>query len=326
MKEALFYEKLDNNKVKCKLCPHNCIIKEGNLGICRVRENNDGTLYTINYNKLTSYNIDPIEKKPLYHYYPGSNIFSIGSFGCNLKCSFCQNHSIAHEKPRSRDVTSEELVNLVSLKNETIGLCYTYNEPSIWYEYVLDCAKRGKKMGLKNVLVTNGYIKEKPLEMLLDYIDALNIDLKSFSENYYNDICSGDLESVLNTINLANKKAIVEISTLLIEDLNTSKEEIKRLAEWIASIDEDIPLHLNRYYPAYKMKLPPTSIEKINEARDLAKKYLNYVYIGNVMGVDNDTYCPNCNTKIVSRDSSFKVINIKDNKCENCGKEINIKY
>lgn len=281
MKEAAYYKKLKNNLVFCQLCPHNCKIEEGDTGQCRVRKNIDGTLYSLNYGQISSYGYDQVEKKPLYHFNPGKIIFSIGSYGCNLSCDFCQNWQISHENPRTIEVKDEEIIDLAKSR-DSIGIAYTYNEPSIWYEYLLHLSKIAKQEGLYNVLVTNGYINPKPLEELLPYIDAMNIDLKSMSEDFYNNLCDGRMKAVLNTIKRASKSVHVEVTTLIIDEVNSSPEEIEVLAKTIAYIDKDIPLHLSRYFPAYKMDLPPTKIETVIQARNIAKKHLNSVYMGNI--------------------------------------------
>lgn len=325
MKEAMYYKKGNNKEVYCVLCPHYCKIKDGNKGRCRARKNIDGTLYTLNYGKVTSYAYDPIEKKPLYHFYPGSYIFSIGSFGCNLACEFCQNWEIVYEQSLVIDVSDEEIITLAK-SNDSIGIAFTYNEPSIWYEYVLDISKKTKELGLKNVLVTNGYINQEPLEEILPYIDAMNIDLKSFNDFYYRHYCKGTLEPVLRTIEIAAKKTHVEITTLLAGSENSSSEEIENLAKRIAEINKSIPLHFSRYFPAYKMKIPPTKLEILVEAQKIARKYLDYVYIGNVWGIDNNTYCPKCHEKLVDRTLRKKVMSVENGKCSKCQYKINLIY
>lgn len=281
MKEALYYRKIKDNYVHCNLCPHYCRIKDGELGICNARQNIDGSLYTLNYGKITSYGYDKIEKKPLFYFHPGSEIFSIGTFGCNLTCDYCQNWRIAHKKPAYIEVSDEEMIKLAKAKG-SIGVAFTYNEPSIWYEYILHLSKLTREEGLVNVLVTNGYINPKPLAELLPYIDAMNIDLKSISEEFYNNICGGQLAPVLKTIEMASKSVHLEVSTLLVGGKNTNLKEIELLAKTISEIDSNIPLHLNRYFPAYKMDLPATELEIIFKARDISKKYLKYVYTGNI--------------------------------------------
>jgi len=323
--EAKYYEKLNDNKARCNLCPHGCTIGDGEVGVCKVRKNSKGTLISLNYGKITSYAYDPIEKKPLFHFYPGSRIFSIGSFGCNFKCDFCQNWEIAQRRSWTTDLEDEDII-LLGKSLGSIGIAYTYNEPVISYEHVYHVCKMARDNGLKNVLVTNGYINPEPLMELLPYIDAMNIDLKSFNDDFYKKICKGRLEPVKRTIEIAAKHTHVEITNLIIEGLNSSEEEIEELALWVSSVDKSIPLHFTKYFPSYKMDLPETSYDVLLRAKNIAKKYLYYVYIGNVMGIDNNTYCPKCSNELVNRDIKGKVIGIKDNRCINCGTEIEIIY
>ena len=321
----MYYKKLDKDYVSCRLRPHYCTIEDGGIGKCRVRKNENGILYTLNYAKISGCGYDDIEKKPLYHFYPGSTIFSIGSFGCNLACDFCQNYKTVYDSSYSQDIEEEDLMELAQ-KNDSIGIAFTYNEPTICYEYMLNIAKKTKEKGLKNVMVTNGYINEEPLKELLPFIDAMNIDLKSMENSFYKDICKGSLEPVLKTIELASKHTHVEVTTLLIEGANSNLEEIEELGKKLASIDKKIPLHVSRYFPAYKMDLPATSIEILLKAKDILKKYLDYVYIGNVFGMDTNTYCPSCGKKIIDRNIEKRIIGIEDGKCSNCNEKINIVY
>jgi len=281
--KAMFYEKI-GDKVHCCLCPHNCLIESGKLGKCNVRINDNGELFTENYGEITSLALDPIEKKPLNYFKPSTYILSAGTFGCNFKCDFCQNYSISQFKADSRFISKEDLVNTVLAAENSIGIAFTYNEPTIWYEYVYDCSKllKEKDESKSVVLVTNGFINEEPLKKLLPYIDAMNIDLKSFNDNFYKNICDGRLKPVLKTIETAAKNCHVEITTLLVSGENDSAEEVEKIAKYIASIDKDIPLHLSRYFPNYKYKNPPTDIDFILKAEKIAKKYLNRVNIGNV--------------------------------------------
>ncbi len=325
MKEAMYYKKGENKEVYCVLCPHYCKISDGNIGRCRVRKNIDGTLYTFNYGKVTSYSYDPIEKKPLYHFYPGSNIFSVGSFGCNFICEFCQNWEIVYNEHLIMDISEDDIIQLSKAK-DSIGIAFTYNEPSIWFEYVLDISKKIKEEGLKNVMITNGYINEEPLRELLPYIDAMNIDLKSIEDSFYKSVCKGSIEPVIRTIEIASKETHVEVTTMLIEGENTSLDEIRRLAERISKIDPSIPLHLSRYFPAYKMKLPSTNIETLIQAKNIAKEYLDYVYIGNVWGIDNNSYCPKCHNKLIDRYPSREIVGIENGKCKKCQYTVNFKY
>ena len=228
MMEAMYYEKKSGNIVQCNLCPHKCTINNGDLGVCRVRKNIEGTLTSLNYGKITSCAYDPIEKKPLYHFYPGSNILSIGSFGCNFKCDFCQNWEIAHRKPWLTEMEDEDII-LMAKSRGSIGIAYTYNEPIVSYEYVYHMCKLTKEHGLKNVLITNGYINPEPLQKLLPSIDAMNMDLKSIKEDYYKKYCKGRLEPVMKTIRMASKYTHVEITNLIVEGLNSTEEEIEEL-------------------------------------------------------------------------------------------------
>lgn len=324
-KEALFYEK-KTDKVNCKLCPHNCMIPVAAKGKCNVRVNKEGRLYAINYGEITSISQDPIEKKPLYHFKPGSNILSIGSFGCNFKCEFCQNHLISQGRARSEYISPEKLVEICSSLKDNIGVAFTYNEPSIWYEYVYNSSKLLKETlkDIKIVLVTNGYIKEEPLKMLLPYVDAMNIDLKAFNDEFYKDVCGGSITPVLDTIKMSSKQCHVELTTLLVNGENDSNGEIEKIAGFIASLDKNIPLHLSRYFPNYKMHSPATKVEVMIKDREIAKKYLNYVYIGNVSGMDNSTYCPKCGNNLIQRKDYDIHINTNFGTCAKCGYKTNI--
>ena len=324
-KEALFYE-VQGDKISCKLCPHSCLIKANEHGKCKVRTHRGGKLYTINYGEMTSAARDPIEKKPLYHFKPGSNILSVGSFGCNFTCGFCQNHSISQGRARSEYIPPEKLVEMCKGLEDNIGMAFTYNEPSIWYEYIYNASKLLKE-ALKDiniVLVTNGYIKEEPLKRLLPYVDAMNIDLKALTNKYYKDICGGSVTPVMDTIKMAWKECHVELTTLLVSGENDSSEEISQIAGFIASLNKEIPLHLSRYFPNYKMENPATKVEVMFEDRDRAKKYLNYVYLGNVAGTDNSTYCPKCSYKLIERDGYHVQVSISDSICPKCGYRINV--
>ncbi|MGV8980858.1 AmmeMemoRadiSam system radical SAM enzyme [Clostridium sp.] len=324
-KQALFYENR-GDKVSCKLCPHNCLIAAGEHGKCNVRVNRGGILYTINYGEITSMAQDPIEKKPLYHFKPGGNILSVGSFGCNFSCGFCQNHSISQGRANSEYIPPEKLVELCKSIEGNIGIAFTYNEPSIWYEYVYNTSKLLKESlkEVSTVLVTNGYIKEEPLRKLIPYVDAMNIDLKAYNNKYYRDICGGSVKPVMDTIRVASKECHVEVTTLLVNGENDSALEIGEIASFIASINKDIPLHLSRYFPNYKMKNPATELEVMYEDTEIAKKHLNYVYMGNVAGIDNSTYCPKCGYKVIERDGNHIHVNTSDSICPKCGNKINL--
>jgi pyruvate formate lyase activating enzyme len=282
-RDAMFYEKL-GDKVHCFLCPHNCIIESGKFGKCKVRTNDRGSLYTINYGEVTSMALDPIEKKPLHYFKPSTHILSVGSFGCNFTCGFCQNHRISQEKASSEFISKEKLVELILSLENNIGVAFTYNEPSIWYEYIYEVAELIKKTDDKAsvILITNGFISEEPLKEILPYVDAMNIDLKSYNNYYYNKICGGSLNPVLKTIDIAAKNCHVEITTLLVSGENDSIEEVENLAKFLSEIDKNIPLHLSRYFPMYKMNNPKTDIKTMVRAEEIAKRYLNYVTLGNI--------------------------------------------
>jgi pyruvate formate lyase activating enzyme len=320
-----FYDEY-KNKIRCKVCPHNCIIDEGKFGICRVRTLKANKPIAVNYGEVTSMAVDPIEKKPLYHFKPSKDIVSIGSFGCNMTCSFCQNYEISQGKPQTQYLSIEKLKGVIKSVENNVGVAFTYNEPFMWYEYMYDAAKSIKENNPETsiVVVTNGYINEEPLIKLLPYVDAMNIDLKGYTNRYYNNICGAKLEPVLETIKKCNEHCHIEITTLLVSEENDSLEEARQIAEFIAGVNENIPLHLSRYFPRYKMENEATRIEKITEAKDEAKKYLKHVYVGNVQGVDNNTYCPKCKELIIERNGYTTKVLIKSDKCEKCGEKINI--
>lgn len=281
--EASFYEKF-KDKVHCFLCPHNCIIEDGCFGKCDVRIHEGGKLFTVNYGEVTAGVLDPIEKKPLHYFKPHSYIFSVGSFGCNFTCDFCQNYTIAQFRAKSEFMSKNNLIDTAVNLNNNIGIAFTYNEPTIWYEYVYDCARlvKEKKPYLKVVLVTNGYIKEEPLDKLLPYVDAMNIDLKSFNESYYKNLCGGSLKPILKTIKKAAEVCHVEITTLLVSGKNDNLKEVEDISKFLSSIDNNIPLHLSRYFPRYKLKNPPTDINFMKKAEAVGRKYLNRVILGNI--------------------------------------------
>jgi pyruvate formate lyase activating enzyme len=272
--------------IECDLCFHRCKLEEGQTGFCRGRKNVDGKVIPLNYGRVTSIALDPIEKKPLSYFHPGSMILSLGGFGCNLRCPFCQNYSIsmASEKVFTRQLSVGDAVELAKSlrKDGNIGLAYTYNEPLINVEYVLDCSKEIRNSGMVNVLVTNGIIEEQPLTKLLPYIDAYNIDLKGFSQTFYDKI-SGDFESVKRTIMITSKVAHVEVTFLAIEGENDSDEEMEQMAKWLADIDPDLPFHINRFFPSYLWKDKSiTSKETLVRLKSIAQKHLNRVTLGNI--------------------------------------------
>jgi pyruvate formate lyase activating enzyme len=329
MKEALFYELVNQEKgvIKCLLCPKECLVKKDQVGFCRARKNINNKLYSLIYSKISSYGMDPIEKKPLYHFYPGIMVLSMGTIGCNFSCDFCQNWAIS--QANIKDVSVEELspekAVQLALQNNSPAIAYTYSEPLIWYEYVLDTARLAKKNNLKNILVTNGFINYEPLLKILPFIDALNIDLKSFRNSFYQKYCQGKLSPVLRTIELSKEYCHIEITNLIIPGLNDSEEEIKEMVDWISSLNEEIPLHFSRYFPCYKMNISATPISTLYKARDIAQKKLKYVYIGNIWDEEaNATYCSNCKTLLIKR-TGYNIINLgldEDGKCKHCGEKV----
>jgi pyruvate formate lyase activating enzyme len=323
MKKADFFKKLENFKVQCLLCPHFCIIDNLKSGICKVRKNIDGDLFSINYGKIAAFNIDPIEKKPLYHFYPSKEVFSIGSFGCNLSCKFCQNYDISQNILELKECKKEKILDRFIDSNLDL-IAYTYSEPIIWYEFVLDLAKEIKKIKKKNILITNGFINPDPFIKLLPYIDALNIDLKGASEEFYKNFTNSKLSNVIETIKIAhNNNKIVEITNLVITDENDQDEMIDKLIDIVANISIDIPLHFSRYFPNFKLNNPPTSIEKLLNIYKKAKKKLNHVYLGNMKtDIEANTYCPNCKKLLITRDYYNTKSFLKDNHCIYCNQKI----
>jgi len=328
--EASFYKKAENFSVYCELCPHNCHLKSGESGKCKVRENKNGILIANNYGRISARNLDPIEKKPLYHFFPGSKIFSIGSIGCNFSCSFCQNHDISQSSINkintqciSPEVVAEKAANLLS----NTGIAYTYNEPTVFFEFMYDTAILAKEKGLKNVVVSNGFINSEPLEKLIDVIDCFNIDLKSFSADFYHKISGGKIDPILKNlkkISLSGKH--LEITHLLITGLNDQVVEFQKLIDWISiELGQETILHISRYFPKFKYDSPPTPENKLIEFYEVAKHKLNYTYLGNInLPMGTDTNCPNCGKMVIKRQGySVNVdgLNIKGD-CKNCGYKI----
>lgn len=329
-REASFYEVIDkaSGKVRCLLCPKQCVLAPEKRGFCRARVNVGGRLVATTYGECTSIAIDPVEKKPLYHFYPGHTVLSVGAAGCNLACKFCQNWTIAQEECRGEPVTPDMLVEAALDRpawERCVGIAYTYSEPVVWYEFVYDTARVAREAGLKNVLVTNGEISPDPLRELLSYLDALNIDVKSFTESFYQKVCAGSLEPVLRSAELAKAEgAHVEITNLLIPTLNDSDDEIQALTDWVAErLGPKTPVHFSRYFPQYKMNLPPTPVKTLERAAKIARQKLHYVYIGNVRLDGNDTLCPECGATVIKRVGfSARAVNLSDGLCTVCGARI----
>ena len=293
MHEALLYEKLDKKKVRCNACNHRCVIAQGKRGICGVRENQDGTLYSLVYGKIIAEHIDPIEKKPLYHFMPGTFSLSIATVGCNFRCLHCQNADISQiskERPEDVEILGENLspekIVKHALDNKCPSISYTYTEPTIFVEFALDCMRLAKEEGLRNVWVSNGYMTKETLDLIGEYLDAANIDLKAFTEEFYQEVCGAKLKPVLeNLIEIKKRRIWLEVTTLIIPGKNDSEKELKQIAEFIKKeLGDDTPWHVSRFFPYYKMNdVPPTPIEKIYQAVEIGKKAgLKYVYPGNV--------------------------------------------
>jgi pyruvate formate lyase activating enzyme len=331
MKEAMFYEKLDDKKVRCFLCAHHCLIREGKRGICYVRKNIDGILYTLVYGRVVSMNIDPIEKKPLFHFLPGSTSFSIASVGCNFRCEHCQNYEIS-QYPKEHEgeilgqhVTPEVIVEAAE-KNGCKSISYTYTEPTIFFEFVYDCARLAREKGLKNVFVSNGYTTSEATKVIAPYLDGNNIDLKG-NNDFYNKICGAKLDPVKETIKLMKELGVwVEVTTLIIPDYNDSEEDIRDIAGFIKSVDPFIPWHVTQFYPTHQLTdKPRTPVKTLRKARDIGfETGLKYVYEGNVPGEGGEnTYCHNCKKLLIKR-FGFSIIEnrLRDGKCSECGADI----
>lgn len=318
---------MEDGKVSCFLCSHYCLISNGKFGICNVRENRGGILYTHTYGKPIAQNIDPIEKKPLYHFLPGSSSFSIAAIGCNFQCGFCQNWQISQAKEANalglypEEVNPEDVVNQAK-RNGSKSISYTYTEPTIFFEYAYEISQLAKKEGLFNVFVTNGYMTEEMIQAIHPYLDAANVDLKSFNDDYYKKVCRGRLAPVLKNIELMKRLNIwIEVTTLVLPGQNDSEEELRKIASFLAGIDKSIPWHISRFYPQYKMdELEATPMERLNQAYDIGKNAgLHYVYLGNV-GEGNNTYCYECGSLLIERFGySIETYRIKENHCPNCG-------
>jgi pyruvate formate lyase activating enzyme len=331
MKEALLYEKLESKLTRCYLCSHHCKIADKKFGFCGVRQNIDGTLYTHAYGKVIAAHIDPIEKKPLYHFFPGSSAFSIATIGCNFHCGFCQNWEISQNNFRDGATLGEEEflpqeIVAEALRNRCKSISYTYTEPTVFFEYAFETAKLAKVKGLYNNFVTNGYMTAEALEMIKPYLDAANVDLKFFKDSSYKKICAGSLQPVLDSIRLMHDLGIwVELTTLVVPGENDSKEQLTGIAEFIASVDKNMPWHVSKFHPDYKFTgHQPTPEATLKKAQEIGKKAgLTYIYIGNVMGFGNDTFCPTCKKLLIKREI-FSVLenNIKQGKCAFCNAPI----
>ncbi len=328
---AKHWKKLDDGRVRCELCPHRCVLKEGQVGVCRVRKNIDGKLYTFNYGSVSSMAVDPIEKKPLFHFKPTSQVLSLATVGCNMRCKHCQNWEISQvgtEFPYIREMSPEEVLR-VAMDYE--GVAWTYNEPTIWHEFTLDTSKLLKKEGLYTVYVTNGFIEEEPFREIGQYLDAMNVDIKAFREEFYRKITGASLKPVLDTVERAHRMGIhVELTYLIIPTLNDDENEIREFARWVSDLSPEIPVHFSRFFPMYKLTdKPPTPIKVLHRAYDIAKEEgLEFVYLGNTWEPKYEsTYCPRCGALLIERVYyNTRIVGLsKDGMCKKCGAKINVR-
>jgi len=328
--EASFYKRLNANIIRCEICPNECEVKPGERGFCGIRENRGGKYYLITHSRPCSMNIDPIEKKPLFHFYPGERAFSIATAGCNIACKFCQNWEISQYRPEEVPYTKAGPSEIAEMayKSGCKTIAYTYSEPVVFYEFMRDTAIEGNKRGIKSVVITNAYINERPLTELMKVVGAIKVDFKAFNDSFYHNVCKGELKPVLRSMELIARAGIhLEIVHLTIPTLNDSEKEIREMAKWIKSnLGEFVPLHFTRFHPMYKLKnLPPTPPSTIIRAREIAmSEGLKYVYTGNLPGNDGEnTYCHKCGKLLIKRLGFYiKENKIKDGKCPYCSQKI----
>jgi pyruvate formate lyase activating enzyme len=321
MKEGRYFTLLTNGKIRCDLCPHYCVLNENELGRCLGRKNIKGKIINLNYGNISSLSFDPIEKKPLYHFYPGKMILSVGGYGCNMDCAYCQNHHISKVAPIINPITIDELLKLAEVKDDNIGIAFTYNEPLINIEFIIDTFKVFKENGLKTVLVSNGLINHEPLIDVIPYLDGVNIDVKTFDEYIYKSELKGNLQVILNNIKTLKSNGVhVEITNLIVPSISDNINQFTDMVKEISQIDKGIPFHISKYFPNYKFILESYSNDFILNFRSIAKKYLDYVYLGNI-GVYEDTNCPNCKEILIHRGYTFKIF-IKEGRCFKCQKEL----
>lgn len=326
MKTAMFWHVTDDGRVRCELCPHRCVLGEGGTGLCKVRTVHEGKLRAAGYGLVSSAALDPIEKKPLYHYHPGAGIFSIGGWGCNFACPFCQNWTISQQILERRGRHSPEAIVDRARSSDSMGIAYTYNEPLVGFEFVRDCAELAAADGLGNVLVTNGYIRSEPAADLLPLVNALNIDIKSMDESFYRNQCRAEPGPVLDFATRARSAgAHVEVTNLVIPGLNDDHRLIAKLAAWVSgNLGEGTPLHLSAYRPQYKMDRPATTTELLESAYEVCREHLKYVYLGNVVSaVGRDTHCPACGSLLVERRGyTTRIRGLNNGACSGCGEKI----
>ncbi|MBP6871271.1 MAG: AmmeMemoRadiSam system radical SAM enzyme [Bacteroidales bacterium] len=328
---ASYSVKLQENKVKCTLCPHLCVIADGKTGLCRVRKNDGGTLISEVYGKACCLRFDPIEKKPLYHFYPGSSILSVGSVGCNLRCKFCQNWEIsqtcAEDYPYLKPASVDEIIRMAGERHDNAGIAFTYNEPVIWFEFMVDIARKSKEKGLRNVMVSNGYINAAPLSELLGCIDAFNIDLKAFTDDFYRRVTGGRLQPVKDTLSMIRKhNRHLELTHLVVTDLNDDDDQFEEMVRWIGGeLGPETPLHLSRYFPNFELENKATPLPKLLHLYEMATQYLRYVYLGNVAADEGRiTVCPDCGASLIERIgySTYKKGLDAKGRCRKCSRPV----
>ncbi len=325
MHEALYYE-TKNGLAVCRLCPKNCRIAPGKAGYCRTRRNREGRLYAVNYGRVTAVHLDPVEKKPLFHFYPGHRVLSFGSFGCNLACAFCQNWAISQEEAPSDLLPPEELVAAAVAARERdpgcVGVAFTYNEPGLWFEYILDAAPLLRRAGFRVVMVTNGFLAAEPLADLLGVVDAFNVDVKAFAEDFYTRVCRGLLRPVLETVEAIRRAGRhLEVTHLVVTGENDDEGQFAELVEWLAGLGPEIPLHLSRYHPAYRLTNPATPFATLERFRGLARRRLHHVYVGNTWRPgDDDTACAACGAPLIVRRGFYvEEVRLARGRCSRCG-------
>lgn len=328
--EAKYYKKLEHKEIECELCPRKCKVGDRERGYCGCRENQNGTYYTLVHSYPCSTHVDPIEKKPLFHFLPGTDAFSIATAGCNLNCKFCQNWEISQVRPEqvSAYYLSPEDVASYAEQSGSKSIAYTYSEPVVFYEYMLDCAIAGRKRGIKSVVITAGYINHDPWLELIREVDAIKVDFKAFTEEFYQDICHGKLKPVMGAlVDLAQSNIWYELVYLVVPTLNDNLSDIRRMSKWIVKeLGRDVPVHFTRFGPRYLLKnLPPTPISTLEKAREIAQEEgMNFVYVGNVPGHKGEnTYCPDCKQVVIER-MGYRItqMNLKNGKCKFCGRAI----
>jgi len=304
----------------CLLCPQHCQLRHGQAGWCHARENREGEVVSRTYGEVAAWNMDPIEKKPLFHFYPGAWIFSVGGFGCNLSCSFCQNHEISQHHQVGKKVTPAELAERAGQEQRSLGLCFTYSEPSVWFEMIRDTAPLVRAQGGKVVLVSNGTISPSFLEELIPWLDAVNIDIKAFSEEFYQRYCGGKLAWVLDNVERLAGRVHLEVTTLVIPGANDNPNEIAGLARWLHQLEVPLAWHLSGYHPAYRLAVPPTDRQTLERLWKIGKEWLPYVYLGNVRG-GSTTFCPQCGEAVIRREPVL-VNRLERGCCPICGEGI----